>query len=101
MIQPPPRSTRTATLLPYTTLFRSDAALAARLLQPVRPDRAVGGGRDVRRVGPVDHQRRAHRDRLRRPLPLPGAVEAGVLQLVPGFIEGLEDRKSTRLNSSH
>src|SRR3546814_9704967 len=41
------------------TLFEVDeAALAARLLQPVRPDRAVGGGRDVRRVGPVDHHRR-------------------------------------------
>src|SRR3546814_11891968 len=26
MIRPPPRSTRTATLFPYTTLFRSDSA---------------------------------------------------------------------------
>src|SRR3546814_8868757 len=65
-------------------------ALPICLLQPVRPDRAVGGGRDVRRVGPVDHHRRAHRDRLRRPLPLPGGVEGGVLQLVPGPVERLD-----------
>src|SRR3546814_10863663 len=60
MIRRPPRSTRTDTLFPYTTLFRSarfrhrtrhppdDAAFgrlredrAARLLQPRRADRAV------------------------------------------------------------
>src|SRR3546814_3178720 len=35
MNQQPPRSTRTDTLFPYTTLFRSDARLA---------DRAIGGG---------------------------------------------------------
>src|SRR3546814_12448464 len=37
MIRPPPRSTRTDTLFPYTTLFRSeeDARLA---------ERAIGGG---------------------------------------------------------
>src|SRR3546814_7641212 len=33
MIRPPPRSTRTDTLFPYTTLFRSDAA-APGALQP-------------------------------------------------------------------
>src|SRR3546814_14900843 len=31
MIRPPPRSTRTDTLFPYTTLFRSPKALVARL----------------------------------------------------------------------
>src|SRR3546814_11277907 len=31
MIRPPPRSTRTDTLFPYTTLFRSDAVLLADL----------------------------------------------------------------------
>src|SRR3546814_13254517 len=35
MIRPTPRSTRTATLLPYTTLFRSDAGPLA---NPIRPD---------------------------------------------------------------
>src|SRR3546814_5378263 len=35
MIRRPPRSTRTDTLLPYTTLFRSCQSAAARI-QPVR-----------------------------------------------------------------
>src|SRR3546814_9960186 len=43
MIRRPPRSTRTDTLFPYTTLFRSDdEQRRARLQQS--PGRAVGGG---------------------------------------------------------
>src|SRR3546814_3836438 len=47
MIRPPPRSTRTDTLFPYTTLFRShavDTGLRRRLREPVRtaPDHRVG-----------------------------------------------------------
>src|SRR3546814_4659144 len=34
MIRRPPRSTRTDTLFPYTTLFRSDRRSAARLAHP-------------------------------------------------------------------
>src|SRR3546814_11470893 len=37
MIRRPPRSTRTDTLFPYTTLFRSDLVAPPRM----RPDRAV------------------------------------------------------------
>src|SRR3546814_11215382 len=36
MIRRPPRSTRTDTLFPYTTLFRSNLANAAARVQPVR-----------------------------------------------------------------
>src|SRR3712207_7114042 len=72
MIRRPPRST----LFPYTTLFRSRAHLAVRLL-------------------PVLAQRR----RRRRP-----GLAAAVLRATggggPGADHG-EDRKSTRLNSSH
>src|SRR3546814_17411282 len=40
MIRRPPRSTRTDTLFPYTTLFRSLAELAARVVASVEsPDR--------------------------------------------------------------
>src|SRR3546814_15430663 len=44
MIRRPPRSTRTDTLFPYTTLFRSEAAAVARhqrahLLHAIEPDR--------------------------------------------------------------
>src|SRR3546814_20709949 len=61
MIRRPPRSTRTDTLFPYTTLFRSDqpstAAVArgpAQHLAQERPSRVgVVGVED--RVDPVDH----------------------------------------------
>src|SRR3546814_3352201 len=43
MIRRPPRSTRTDTLFPYTTLFRSaDAGDRARDLQPSAGDRGMG-----------------------------------------------------------
>src|SRR3546814_6413121 len=73
MIRRPPRATRTDTLFPYTTLFRS---------QPDRPHRRILDGDEVRRVREprqrqprvADPQGRLHA--LRRPgLPqgLPGA----------------------------
>src|SRR3546814_19443223 len=84
MIRRPPRSTRTDTLFPYTTLFRSDRARRQRDdLRPYRiPEGRQGlshlhdGGRPVRPV--------AHR----------------VERLLGAAAQGL-DRKSTRLNSSH
>src|SRR3546814_11668024 len=97
MIRRPPRSTRTDTLFPYTTLFRSLAALwvleegacAPRLrIERVVHHRLAAaklehGVRDVFR--PVSA-------RVRRS----GAAQV-LLQL---GVERL-DRKSTRLNSSH
>src|SRR3546814_1998393 len=48
MIRRPPRSTRTDTLFPYTTLFRSDGA--GRRSQPLhRRTQAVGAGQAARR----------------------------------------------------
>src|SRR3546814_10252397 len=44
MLRRPPRSTRTDTLLPYTTLFRSAAAIA---LQQRRRTQAEQGGLDL------------------------------------------------------
>src|SRR3546814_14062119 len=44
MIRRPPRSTRTDTLFPYTTLFRSQAAVAVRRhLDPSDDERAYAG----------------------------------------------------------
>src|SRR3546814_16736798 len=42
MLRRPPRSTRTDTLFPYTTLFRSPAAEAAALAALHRPDEMLG-----------------------------------------------------------
>src|SRR3546814_12584383 len=105
MIRRPPRSTRTDTLFPYTTLFRSSLAsgcslaaafLADHVLQAARHvvvagDRGEDAGdpqarfadgvhRDGRRPGVADDEE-AKGNHLDRRLPL--------------------DRKSTRLNSSH
>src|SRR3546814_7486426 len=72
MIRRPPRATRTDTLFPYTTLFRSEAFVVARRQR-------VPSGFDVGAPG------------------LQRAVVVGA-EVVP--VLGNEDRKSTRLNSS-
>src|SRR3546814_4482373 len=60
MIRRPPRSTRTDTLFPYTTLFRSVAAEQPAVRQQRRrADRAVVVGRRVPVV--ADHQHRGAR----------------------------------------
>src|SRR3546814_10333301 len=102
MIRRPPRSTRTDTLFPYTTLFRSsnrkekvmatnrdDAAETPRI-RAVIEDWSEGLRRkDAGRV--VGHQGDGFvMYSLAPPLV---SQEAGV--------DGLKDRKSTRLNSSH
>src|SRR3546814_18815092 len=96
-VRRPPRSTRTDTLFPYTTLFRSDVGrrLAARHMLAAREhhrpeigaqaemiemrfDPGARAGRGDR-PGQIGGQRPDERDRARHRL----------------------DRKSTRLNSSH
>src|SRR3546814_20166435 len=79
MIRPPPRSTRTDTLFPYTTLFRSrrDQLL----------DVAVGGRAGVAQLrGQPFH--RPHR-----------VFERERVEHAQHALKA--DRKSTRLNSSH
>src|SRR3546814_18501991 len=99
MIRRPPSSTRTDTLFPYTTLFRSighEILDHLHMRQRIDPDVALhvvdelGAGE---RVGAVDVHRAASADSLAA-----GAAEGqGRIDLVLD----LEDRKSTRLNSSH
>src|SRR3546814_17245249 len=102
MIRRPPRSTRTDTLFPYTTLFRSLVSQA-----PVeRPELAE--------AAPVMR----HNVRARRCYPMLDQIGNGLLDDglkrsafalgdPPCFIQTRrvqprrEDRKSTRLNSSH
>src|SRR3546814_11046341 len=76
MIRRPPRSTRTDTLFPYTTLFRS----------------AYGRRRFLDRARSGDGI-----DDLWQELAAAGLIGA----LVPPEYGGSGDRKSTRLNSSH
>src|SRR3546814_16389203 len=77
MLRRPPRSTRTDTLFPYTTLFRSSTCRDEAASQDITAENACLKGR-LRQTGP----------------PLGVHVSD-----VDRFL--IQDRKSTRLNSSH
>src|SRR3546814_16354271 len=84
MIRQPPRSTRTDTLFPYTTLFRSPGARIAQRVGDSPAARARLKDRLAANIARrVDHAR----DQLGRCREIAGNFR--------------EDRKSTRLNSSH
>src|SRR3546814_13026937 len=99
MIQRPPISTCTDTLFPYTTLFRSAGRGAGLYRVPVSLRSA--------RHALVDAVLEQHSQQLRLPQRMRAdaaslgrcAVPSGRPQGVQG--SGAEDRKSTRLNSSH
>src|SRR3546814_3806118 len=95
MIRLPPRSTRTDTLFPYTTLFRSVRSGPPYGFGIPRPAHARGDRRLCRGAEP----RPAHR--APRAL-FVGAVGAGFHEAAefPRVCPDLADRKSTRLNSS-
>src|SRR3546814_14284244 len=102
MIRRPPRSTRTDTLFPYTTLFRSMEELS------IEVDANLA-------VTVLEEAGRLCAERL-HPLNRPGDEQGstlvnGAVQTPDGFAEAYRefvaagwpaiDRKSTRLNSSH
>src|SRR3546814_12351346 len=99
MIRRPPRSTRTDTLFPYTTLFRSGSGAAVSLEDPRKDFEAdrehpeADGERDPELDDPEEAEEWTEvieRDSL-------GSKRK---RLQPRKRLGL-DRKSTRLNSSH
>src|SRR3546814_4575884 len=107
MIRRPPRSTRTDTLFPYTTLFRSHAAeIDAGAAEEFALDQRHGhAGR-----GQPPGQRRpglpaADDDRVEAPhvgtIGYCGGTGALPSRPTAGVAAIHEDRKSTRLNSSH
>src|SRR3546814_11881294 len=97
MIRRPPRSTRTDTLLPYTTLFRSGEQLAIGA-----HDVGFRIDLDLRHVAVMHHvllgdlATALHGDQ--RPLQPECLCNAGI---ETSLAHKSEDRKSTRLNSSH
>src|SRR3546814_3188492 len=101
MLRRPPRSTRTDTLFPYTTLFRSRPAVDRSGSKRVHPELAA-----------LDLAGAQTRQRLFRLLARDRHVAAGGIHvdladrvLVQASLTGQRaddvDRKSTRLNSSH
>src|SRR3546814_13167650 len=87
MIRRPPRSTRTDTLFPYTTLFRSPEARGAMLRWLEGP----GEGDGFANPASTHKAGRA----------AAAAVEVARDQVAALLPTGGRDRKSTRLNSSH
>src|SRR3546814_19067123 len=97
MIRRQPRSKRTDTLFPYTTLFRSFPSLT--VLENLEMGAYTGAGRrgwkrNLERIYawlPVLQERQAQ---------YAGTLSGGEQQML-AIGRGLADRKSTRLNSSH
>src|SRR3546814_10004042 len=107
MIRRPPRSTRTDTLFPYTTLFRS-----ARAAQPRGKVRGNADGLTKRQLLPAltpfrARELRRHATEAEKLLwralreAFPTAKFRRQVPLGPYFADFCSDRKSTRLNSSH
>src|SRR3546814_20870489 len=98
MIRRPPRSTRTDTLVPYTTLFRSPGKLHDAFYRERGIEKCVIAAHTKRRVG--------HSGRFAPPdlddwfaCYFGFGGEGPFLQLE--IVSAQKDRKSTRLNSSH
>src|SRR3546814_6444019 len=119
MLQPPPRSTRTDTLLPYTTLFRSAVVLGE--FGNLRCERrgedvcvfgaldlqyladAIKLGRGIRRARDIAAQQRDD-DVTANALGSRNDLGRTGIQLAVGDFandQNLADRKRTRPNSSH
>src|SRR3546814_5709617 len=107
MIRRPPRSTRTDTLFPYTTLFRSRAITAFLRRHPAASVPATGSqlslahtrlANAVAAYGRGD-QTAAKSAALSAHLDGFEPVEPQLATRAPDLMR--EDRKSTRLNSSH
>src|SRR3546814_13442433 len=99
MVPPPPRFTRTDTLFPYTTLFRSPGLKAQSALsgRPRGPGSKGGGAVDNLAVRPASGvasvcSQVQGKDGL--------VHSSSSIQVAPSVV-GTPDRKSTRLNSSH
>src|SRR3546814_13987770 len=97
MIRRPPRSTRTDTLFPYTTLFRSHPRPQALQKIPGDEKRTERNGEPHR----MEAQRPAEPVDLGPPRRIGGEGEQQRACPEKGEADEAPDRKSTRLNSSH
>src|SRR3546814_11608869 len=118
MIPRPPRSTRTDTLLPYTTLFRSGAGAAARLAELLEAVPEIKApAHPVKLPEPAEGSVSFNQVTFFYPSrPGTASLENFTLDVAAGervaivgpsgagkttLFQLVHDRKSTRLNSSH
>src|SRR3546814_6069683 len=106
MIRRPPRSNRTDTLFPYTTLFRSverdaDVVHIGRVGAVACAKRADAAAVQIEHVERAIAERRLAGERARLLEPLRQDVQVRVRVHRPYLDRVPADRKSTRLNSSH
>src|SRR3546814_4424207 len=114
IIRRPPRSTRTDTLFPYTSLFRSQSANPRHRSAPPQsggyhrksrpmPKAAAPGSRSSIPAPTASAQRRQNHPVTRSLIPWPHPPNrAPLIQTSLNLgIPPVRDRKSTRLNSSH
>src|SRR3546814_14498996 len=110
MIRRPPRSTRTDTPFPYTTLCRAECCAATRdLIESPLLDRAGCLVLDLRMPGAsgLDLQQHLASAGISKPIVFltgHGDIPMSVQAMKAGAVDFLTkpvDRKSTRLNSSH
>src|SRR3546814_4539884 len=114
MIRRPPRSTRTDTLFPYTTLFRSVDALGDPRRAAQQFFRGPGvelrvGAQEMQEVGEVTVESDLADDRVHLSLDPVHFAQADGMDLIRVKVQRrvladllpVPDRKSTRLNSSH
>src|SRR3546814_11743079 len=92
MVRLPPSSTRTATLVPYPTLFRSPRRRGVGGGHPMITDDTAGAGLAAR--GP-------YFDELEHGMVFDGAPGVTLTEGGAAMHQAVVDRKSTRLNSSH
>src|SRR3546814_15793523 len=98
MIRRPPRSTRSDTLFPYTTLFRSDVKNAIIFCNRKRDIGAVH--KTLEKHGLPVGSLHGDLDQSTRTKTLEG-FRNGTIRLLVASDVAARDRKSTRLNSSH
>src|SRR3546814_15143187 len=103
MIRRPPRSTLTDTLVPYTTLFRSGGYFlieTGKATQKAEPAQGASRGAPVVVANVVTHDIPVQVRTI-------GTVQARATVEIKSLVDGqiveaaFQDRKSTRLNSSH
>src|SRR3546814_17432138 len=99
MIRRPPSATRTDTLFPYTTLFRSQGGgmNAMKHSKPIRRPQLLATALATL-LAPLPAWAQ-HADHMPPPPPVPQEAQSDKPEEVKQ--EAPEDRKSTRLNSSH